>query len=712
MITRRHRRQATLTVASLVAVVAVTTAVDAQPAAAVELPVNIDGFQDGFYVPIDDVVLGDAGDASVVANGNLAVTWVGSRLEPTFNEDDALTEFDSDLGLRGALTLELAADTTGDLDGSLEVLTVPLTPFEAGPVIVTPYLGIDVRFAGHADAGAELSLVAPFDVSAAISKLGGRPEANAETEPSYQPEIGLPDAATALAFHARVELDISLTFMMSLNTIPIGGPALVAALGAELDVNLDHTPWWNLDGTAGLRYGWATPDALGAPQLPDRLPSLFPLAHFNIDHADDDGPLSDVSTRWSRAFDIFHDDVAGAVLPIGDQLVVVEDAANPWMATLDGTGNPTRQLTDTQSSGSQAVARTGTGHLLVAGERGSGLRAGSFTAAGTQEWSKDVRVTDATGVDWSTITPTTDGAIIAGSVRRGTTAVERPTLVTLDNAGALESVTEIDPGPGAGDATIVDVAETPNGELLAVGNVDYQSPDRSIDQRNVLIMRLHPDGTPIASYVLGGTYYDDATGIAVQLDGSYAISGHSVVTLGHTNQPWIAAFDPADNLRWTATYGDRADAGYAQATGITTVAGGDYVVSGYTTVQYLKDAWMIRLDDTGMPVWSKSYRSADHDQLTGVVTVPSGVAAFGHTRTTDPTGGGFHDLWLVRTNLDGMLHFDPASGFDTVNGAVQWQHTTTHHVTALAPTATAPPVTITDAPTATTPAAAINLPLT
>ena len=537
MITRRRRRRATLTVASLVAVVAVTTAVDAQPAGAVLLPVNIDGFQDGFYVPIDDVVLGDAGDASVVANGNLAVTWAGSRLEPTFNEDDALTEFDSDLGLRGALTLELAAETTGDLDGSLEVLTVPLTPFEAGPVIVTPYLGIDVRFAGHADAGAQLSLVAPFDVSAAISKLGGRPEANAETEPSYQPEIGLPDAATALAFHARVELDISLTFMMSLNTIPIGGPALVAALGAELDVNLDHTPWWNLDGTAGLRYGWATPDALGAPQLPDRLPSLFPPAHFNIDHADDDGPLSDVSTRWSRAFDIFHDDVAGAVLPIGDQLVVVEDAANPWMATLDGTGNPTRQLTDTQSSGSQAVARTGTGHLLVAGERGSGLRAGSFTAAGTQEWSKDVHVTDATGVDWSTITPTTDGAIIAGSVRRGTTAVERPTLVTLDNAGALESVTEIDPGPGAGDATIVDVAETPNGELLAVGNVDYQSPDRSIDQRNVLIMRLHPDGTPIASYVLGGTLYDDATGIAVQPDGSYAISGHSVVTLGTPTNP-------------------------------------------------------------------------------------------------------------------------------------------------------------------------------
>ena len=147
---RRIRRRRTLLLASLVAVVAAaTTALDGRPAAAVPLPVNLLGFQDGLYMPIDDVVLGDAGDASVVANGNLAVTWAGSNLRPTLDEDDALTEFDSDLGLRGALTLELAAETTGDLDGTLEVLTVPLAEFPAGPVTVIPYLGIDVQFTNY-----------------------------------------------------------------------------------------------------------------------------------------------------------------------------------------------------------------------------------------------------------------------------------------------------------------------------------------------------------------------------------------------------------------------------------------------------------------------------------------------------------------------------------------------------------------------------------
>ena len=62
-------RRAAVAFASLVTVVAATTVIDAQPAAAVELPVNIIGFQDGVYVPVDNVVLGDAGDATARSVG-------------------------------------------------------------------------------------------------------------------------------------------------------------------------------------------------------------------------------------------------------------------------------------------------------------------------------------------------------------------------------------------------------------------------------------------------------------------------------------------------------------------------------------------------------------------------------------------------------------------------------------------------------------------
>ncbi len=93
----------------------------------------------------------------------------------------------------------------------------------------------------------------------------------------------------------------------------------------------------------------------------------------------------------------------------------------------------------------------------------------------------------------------------------------------------------------------------------------------------------------------------------------------------------------------------------------------------------------MRIDGSGMPVWSKSFIGTENDELTGVVAMPTGVAAFGSTETTDPEAVGFDDIWVVRTNVDGMVHFDPASGFETVNGAAQWSHTTDHMVRPIQP---------------------------
>ena len=125
-----------------------------------------------------------------------------------------------------------------------------------------------------------------------------------------------------------------------------------------------------------------------------------------------------------------------------------------------------------------------------------------------------------------------------------------------------------------------------------------------------------------------------------------------------------------------------------------------------------KDGWMIRMDGGGMPVWSKSYVGTGEDELLGVVALDEGVAAVGQTRTTNPAGTSFDDLWVVRTNVDGMVPFDPASGFDTVNGAVQWAPVSIHEQLELAP-ATIPTIaTVTDATIAVDAAAAVNTLLT
>ena len=699
--------RAAVTVVALVGASTMSLVVDVPRAVAQDPPPG--GFHSGLYVPIDELPLGDPGDAVVTANGNLALTWADSDFGGTVVEGE-LESFDAGLDLRGALTLELSAATGGDLGGEFPIATVPVGVIDAGPFQVIPYVGVVVRLDGHADAGAQMSVVAPFDVGAAFASADAR-RASPTTPPSFEPELGPPDLANAVAFDGTVELGLSLTFMVSIEGVPVGGPVLDASLGLALHVDLADSPWWDLDGIAALRVGWSRPDLAGLPQPPRDLRALFPPRRFDIAEAPDAAPFADGATRWSRAFDSFHDDDLGAVIPVGEDLVVVEQSGTPWMSTLDGFGNPRWQQNDTEPMPGTALARTDDGDLLVAGVHSSGdLRVERYTADGVPLWAKVVEVDDVDGGVYRGIVPIDGGAIFVGNVTHSSGGPRRTILIALDDDGGLLWATEIDTGLGSDSALISDVEVAPNGDLLVVGSVVYEDAARTIVGRNALVLRLHPDGTPVSAYAVGGPLGEGANAIAVHDDGTYAVSGQGAGELG--DEPsLVSAFGADDSLQWTASYADRVDAGYAMATGIAVADGGGYVVSG-TTGMTGQDGWLIRIDPTGMPLWAKTYQGASADELTGVVAMPVGFAAYGQTHTTNVLGNGFDDLWLLRTSVDGSVPFDPASGFDTVNDAVQWHPSGVHTQHALAPSNLATVVTVVDADFGATPAAATNFPLT
>jgi hypothetical protein len=115
-----------------------------------------------------------------------------------------------------------------------------------------------------------------------------------------------------------------------------------------------------------------------------------------------------------------------------------------------------------------------------------------------------------------------------------------------------------------------------------------------------------------------------------------------------------------------------------------------------------------------MPVWVKTYISADEDNISEVLALPDGLIAFGDTGFTESTGSD-SDLWLLRTSVDGMLHFTDGNGFDAENTDAQWQlfPPSEHSVHTLAPAPLASS-TLTGSPTALTAnvAGAVGEPLT
>ena len=154
-------------------------------------------FQDGIYLPLDELGLGEAeasgGGAAVVLNGNLSLSWVDSTFEATLDAcAEELEEAAAHVGLRGAVTLELAMDADADVAGSLRLAAVPLPPFTIGEITVSPFIIVRLRLATATDADFRFSLVAPFEFGSAFAFDGTTSSEDLPSSPRHAPEVGLP----------------------------------------------------------------------------------------------------------------------------------------------------------------------------------------------------------------------------------------------------------------------------------------------------------------------------------------------------------------------------------------------------------------------------------------------------------------------------------------------------------------------------------------
>lgn len=644
---------------------------------AVALPLPDAGFPHGLYLPLDNVSLGDPGDAQVTMSGNFVVSWLDSTFDGTVDADSELETFDAGIGLKGAVTIELAAQTEGEFAQSLRLAMIPLPPITVEPVVVTPYVEVNLHLAGTADAGARVSLVAPFHVDTRVRNAG---PPDPSSRPGLEVMVGPPDAAEAIAMQARVELEVVVAFMTSIGGVPVGGPVLGTSFGILVTVTADpNAPaWWDIDGLAKIVGDWAFLDLTAVPPLPaipDHLETVFGPERWNIASAD--GPLPFIGTessRWSKVYDIGEYDVAVAALPFENGLILVEQGRTPWLASLDALGAPRWQQILTDIDAHAMVAATD-GDLVVAGDSGVDARVERYDrSTGAPSWARTLSVSGADEVTFTAMAPTADGVVVAGAVNRS--SVWTPIVAALDDAGDVRWATELDAGSGSTSPNLYAIAVTPDGEILAVGSADFTDAadvgGPPITGDNALIVRLNADGDALAAYAWSGP--SKALQITMCEDGSCAIGGYIGGSLPNVR---IASLTDDDALQWSGSYQSRPDTDGiddAHPTGLAAVSGNGWLVSGRIGGEGTEDAWAMLIDGGGggMPCWLKTYRSADDDELSGIVAARDGLFAFGSTGMTEQPGG-FSDIWVLRTSVDGQLHFTADSGIETESTAVQWQ---------------------------------------
>lgn len=151
----------------------------------------------------------------------------------------------------------------------------------------------------------------------------------------------------------------------------------------------------------------------------------------------------------------------------------------------------------------------------------------------------------------------------------------------------------------------------------------------------------------------GGNNSDIGNSVVQTEDGGFFIIGFKDFIPGqlNTGDVWLIKTDSNGDTLWTKTYGDTSgrDEGYA----IQKVSSGGYIISGLTTSfgAGSTDAYVIRINDNGDTLWTKTYGGESEEYTTKIEqTSDGGFILVGRTYSY---GLGSTDVWLIRANENG-----------------------------------------------------------
>lgn len=197
-------------------------------------------------------------------------------------------------------------------------------------------------------------------------------------------------------------------------------------------------------------------------------------------------------------------------------------------------------------------------------------------------------------------------------------------------------------------------------------------------------------GQPVFSWdmVLGGESYEELNALEVLPDGILAGgSTRSGIAFGAPGDfSWnilVVKLDFNGNVLWQYTYGGAQD---ERLWAMIPTRDGGFLAGGYSYSgvggdktepnQGDKDVWIIKLDAQGQLQWDKTFGGLFQDELFSMLEMPGGGYLLGCHSNSGISGDktedsrGSHDIWLIRTDVQGNKLWDKTlggSGYEQIN---------------------------------------------
>lgn len=145
----------------------------------------------------------------------------------------------------------------------------------------------------------------------------------------------------------------------------------------------------------------------------------------------------------------------------------------------------------------------------------------------------------------------------------------------------------------------------------------------------------------------GGTQSDRAYAVRETRDGGFVIVGLTESTGAGSSDCVAIRTDESGRVEWQRTFGGpERDSCYA----VGLVPSGGFVLAGETRSFGAGDfdVWLLRLNEAGDTLWTRTFGGPDRDWAEGVVSFPDGSSLVaGGTRSFEDDGT---DAWLIRVD--------------------------------------------------------------
>jgi S1-C subfamily serine protease len=186
------------------------------------------------------------------------------------------------------------------------------------------------------------------------------------------------------------------------------------------------------------------------------------------------------------------------------------------------------------------------------------------------------------------------------------------------------------------------------------------------------LLKTDSSGSIVWNQTFGGENYDVGRSVQQTTDGGYIMTGYTS-SFGDGEDVYLVKTDDSGNMVWSKTFGGAAsDTGYS----VQQTIDGGYIIAGRTLSFNAGngDVYLIKTDDSGNMVWSQTFGDTNDDYGSSVQqTIDGGYIIAGYTYSFTTEDG---DVYLIKTDASGNMVWSQTFGGENYDASNSVQQTT------------------------------------